>query len=415
MFGTSTSITIQRGDSNESEESVGDMPIELRYLESDFFMDSFVIPDAMSTDGCTNKEREDDTHISQINPLSKATLDNFSNENGGKMPLPISMAKSKSLDDLISTIIEEKSNKRKRKMAISEFKSEVDSRRPKLSETGRSSTYEEQTTSSKAEVDDFMSLQAQNYYNHQLFLLLRHRHRHVSANSQQSSRPTSTSHGSSKLTHTPGSTFDYDDLIIDEHSTSSRPLVEENEDHEDLGSRNRSSSGIMKGLKNFSASMKSIDISLRSTSISSISSGKSLFSNFSVQSDSGIGHGSGKTSTHERSRHKSTSPSSSKYRPASENVSIAGSKKTSVVEQLSTKDPIRLHSSKDTKQRTWESEPHLDKIDPGQQKLSTLLKLKRGDSADETSGTCHDIPSNSHRNPSSGTFQPAESFSGSSK
>ena len=57
MFGTSISTTIQRGDSNESEESVGDMPIELRYLESDFFMDSFVIPDTMSSDNGHSKEK----------------------------------------------------------------------------------------------------------------------------------------------------------------------------------------------------------------------------------------------------------------------------------------------------------------------------------------------------------------------
>ena len=87
MFGTSISTTIQRGDSNESEESVGDMPIELRYLESDFFMDSFVIPDTMSTDGCINKDRGCDKPISQINSHDKAILDNVNNRNGRKMPL----------------------------------------------------------------------------------------------------------------------------------------------------------------------------------------------------------------------------------------------------------------------------------------------------------------------------------------
>ena len=30
---------ITSGDSNESEESIGDMPIELRYLEGDFLID----------------------------------------------------------------------------------------------------------------------------------------------------------------------------------------------------------------------------------------------------------------------------------------------------------------------------------------------------------------------------------------
>ena len=158
------------------------------------------------------------------------------------------------------------------------------SRIPKLSETGRSSTYEDQTVSSKNDDIDYMTVQAQQYYNQQLFLLLRHRHRHFSASSQHSSRPTSTSIGSSKITRTPGSTFDYDDLI-DEQSGNSRHHCGDNEEPEEGssgkggGSGSRSSGSIIKGLKTFSASMKSIDISIRSTSISSISSGKSLFSN----------------------------------------------------------------------------------------------------------------------------------------
>ena len=356
------------------------MPIELRYLESDFFMDSFVIPDTMSSDNGHTKEKEYRKPAPQIKSPVSATADKPNNGYEMKIPPPISMTKSKSLDDLINTIIAEKASKRKRKTGIGEFRPDSGNRIPMLSETGRSSTLEEETNFSKDAEVDFSSLQAQHYYNQQLFLLLRHRHRHFSTSSQQSSRPTSTSIGSSKINRTPGSTFDYDDLIIDEHSSGSRPRTGENEDHEDLSSgkgENRNSGSIMKGLRTFSASMKSIDISIRSTSISSISSGKSLFSNFSVKSDSGIGHGSGKTSDKNRSRHKSTSPSSAKIKESSENVGISEASKKSSPEFHLTKDLNLIQASEYTKRRTWDSEPHLDKIEPGQQKLSILLKLKR--------------------------------------
>ena len=417
MFGTSISTTIQRGDSNESEESVGDMPIELRYLESDFFMDSFVIPETMSLNSYATKEKDYQKPIPQIASPTNGIVDKPNNKKDAQLPPPIPMTKSKSLDDLINTIIAEKANKRKRKIGIGEFKPDSSNRIPMLSETGRSSTYEEQTTSSKDVEVDFMSLQAQHYYNQQLFLLLRHRHRHFSTNSQQSSRPTSTSLGSSKITRTPGSTFDYDDLMMEEHS-SSRPQTGENEDNEDSGkgvSGNKNSGSIMKGLRTFSASMKSIDISIRSTSISSISSGKSLFSNFSVKSDSGIGHGGGKTTSQNRSRHKSTSPSSSKIKASTENVTVSMANEMTSVDLHMKKDPIILGSSKDTKCRNWESEPHLDKIDPSQQKMSILLKLKRGGSADETSVMSSDVLLNPQKHSSPGALQQSESHAGSSR
>ena len=419
MFGTSISTTIQRGDSNESEESVGDMPIELRYLESDFFMDSFVIPETMSLNSYAAKEKECHKPIPPIAPPANDIADKPYNGTDAQLPPPIPITKSKSLDDLINTIIAEKANKRKRKIGIGEFKPDSRNRIPMLSETGRSSTYEEQTTSSKDAEADFMSLQAQHYYNQQLFLLLRHRHRHFSTNSQQSSRPTSTSLGSSKITRTPGSTFDYDDLMIDEHSAS-RPQTGDNEDHEDLCggkgvSESKNSGSIMKGLRTFSASMKSIDISIRSTSISSISSGKSLFSNFSVKSDSGIGHGGGKTTSQNRSRHKSTSLSSSKIKASTENVTVSMANEMTSVDLQMKKDPIILDSSKDTKCRSWESEPHLDKIDPGQQKRSILLKLKRGGSADESSVMSSDAFLNPQKHSSPGALQQSESHVGSSR
>ena len=419
MFGTSISTTIQRGDSNESEESVGDMPIELRYLESDFFMDSFAIPETISLNNYDTKEKEYQNPLPQMSSPTNATVDKPDNGKNVQIPPPIHMTKSKSLDDLINSIIAEKASKRKRKVGIGEFKPDPSNRIPMLSETGRSSTYEEQTTSSKDEEVDFMSLQAQHYYNQQLFLLLRHRHRHFSGNSQQSSRPTSTSLGSSKITRTPGSTFDYDDAIIDENS-SSRPQTGDNEDHEDLSSGkalsgNRSSASIMKGLRTFSASMKSIDISIRSTSISSISSGKSLFSNFSVKSDSGIGHGSGKTSSQNRPRHKSTSPSSSKIKASTENVAVSAANEIPCTESNIKVDPTRLHSSKDTKHRIWESEPHLDKIDPIQQKLSILHKLKRGGSADETSAISNDSNLNPKKHSSPGALQQSEVHMGTAR
>ena len=46
---------------------------------------------------------------------------------------------------------------------------------------------------------------------------------------------------------------------------------------------------------------------------------------------------------------------------------------------------IQLENKKEGNSRSWESEPHLNKIDASQQKLSCLLKLKQGGSADEGS------------------------------
>ena len=79
------------------------------------------------------------------------------------------------------------------------------------------------------------------------------------------------------------------------------------------------------------------------------------------------------------------------------------------------KDPIILGSSKDTKCRNWESEPHLDKIDPSQQKMSILLKLKRGGSADETSVMSSDVLLNPQKHSSPGALQQSESHAGSSR
>ena len=391
------SSTIKRGDSNESEESVGDMPIELRYLESDFFMDSFMVPEGVSANVPVLNENEKIEDYTRDTNTANTRSRKFVNGKDVELPYHSSndLPKSKSLDDLINAIMSEK--KKNMKKIDTGLRNAVGSNIPRLSETGRANTYEDQTISFDNEDNVFMKEQAEHYYNHQLFLLLRHRHRHFSTSSHQSSRPQSTSNNSSKIIITPGSTFDCEDLMTEEKSNISHHH-EENEEQCDTTSGNRAVSGsrssILKGLRTFSASMKSIDISLRSTSVSSISSGKSLFSNFSAKSDSGIGlpirHG--KSQPHDRSRHKSTSPSSSRKNKMSSDANVNASVAKNPIEQASGVEKekintikIQLENKKEGKTRSWESEPHLNKMDASQQKLSCLLKLKQGGSADEGS------------------------------
>ena len=315
--------------------------------------------------------------------------------NGKNVELPyhsshdLPKSKSKSLDDLINAIMSEK--KKNVKKIDTGLRDAVGSNIPRLSETGRANTYEDQTIPFDDENNVFMKEQAEHYYNHQLFLLLRHRHRHFSTSSQQSSRPQSTSVNSSKIIITPGSTFDCEDLVREENPNISHH-DEKNEEKNDTSSGKGAGSGsrgsILKGLRTFSASMKSIDISLRSTSVSSISSGKSMFSNFSVKSDSGIGLPirRGKSQPHDRSRHKSTSPSSSRKNKISSDAGEDRKRKTTCVEKENS-SLLEIESGKQNegKTRSWESEPHLNQIDASQQKLSCLLKLKQGGSADESS------------------------------
>ena len=385
------SSTIKRGDSNESEESVGDMPIELRYLESDFFMDSFMVPEGVSVNVPVLNENEKIEDYKRDTNTANTRSRTFVNGKGVELPYHSShdLPKSKSLDDLINAIMSEK--KKNMKKIDAGLRDAVGSNIPRLSETGRANTYEDQTISFDDKNNVLMKEQAEHYYNHQLFLLLRHRHRHFSTSSHQSSRPQSTSNNSSKIIITPGSTFDCGDLVTEEKPNISH-RHEENEEQYDTSSGKGAGSGsrgsILKGLRTFSASMKSIDISLRSTSVSSISSGKSLFSNFSVKSDSGIGlpvrHG--KSQAPERSRHKSTSPSSSRKNKMSADAGVNPEKQTpSVEKQNSNLIEIEPGNEKEVKTRSWESEPHLNKIDATQQKLSCLLKLKQGGSADESS------------------------------
>ena len=335
------SSTIKRGDSNESEESVGDMPIELRYLESDFFMDSFMVPEGVSANVPVLNENEKIEDYTRDTNTANTRSRTFVNGKGVELPYHSShdLPKSKSLDDLINAIMSEK--KKNMKKIDTGLRAAVGSNIPRLSETGRANTYEDQTISFDNEDNVFMKEQAEHYYNHQLFLLLRHRHRHFSTSSNQSSRPQSTSVNSSKIIITPGSTFDCGDLVTEEKPNISH-RHEENEEQYDTSSGKGAGSGsrgsILKGLRTFSASMKSIDISLRSTSVSSISSGKSLFSNFSVKSDSGIGlpvrHG--KSQAPERSRHKSTSPSSSRKNKMSADAGVNPEKQTHSVENYDT-------------------------------------------------------------------------------
>ena len=385
------SSTVKRGDSNESEESVGDMPIELRYLESDFFMDSFMVPEGVSVNVPVLNENEKIEDYTRDTNTANTRSRTFVNGKGVELPYHSShdLPKSKSLDDLINAIMSEK--KKNMKKIDAGLRDAVGSNIPRLSETGRANTYEDQTISFDDKNNVLMKEQAEHYYNHQLFLLLRHRHRHFSTSSNQSSRPQSTSVNSSKIIITPGSTFDCEDLVTEEKPNISH-RHEENEEQYDTSSGKEAGSGsrgsILKGLRTFSASMKSIDISLRSTSVSSISSGKSLFSNFSVKSDSGIGlpvrHG--KSQAPERSRHKSTSPSSSRKNKMSADAGVNPEKQTpSVEKQNSNLIEIEPGNEKEVKTRSWESEPHLNKIDATQQKLSCLLKLKQGGSADESS------------------------------
>ena len=391
------SSTVKRGDSNESEESVGDMPIELRYLESDFFMDTFMVPEGVSVNVPVLNENEKIEDYTRDTNTANTRSRTFVNGKGVELPYHSShdLPKSKSLDDLINAIMSEK--KKNMKKIDTGLRAAVGSNIPRLSETGRANTYEDQTISFDNEDNVFMKEQAEHYYNHQLFLLLRHRHRHFSTSSHQSSRPQSTSNNSSKIIITPGSTFDCEDLMTEEKSNISLNH-EKNEEQYDTTSGNKSGTGsrgsILKGLRTFSASMKSIDISLRSTSVSSISSGKSIFSNFSAKSDSGIGlpirHG--KSQPHDRSRHKSTSPSSSRKNKMSSDAGVNASVAKNPIEHTSCIEkeninPVEkeLENKKEGKTRSWESEPHLNKIDTSQQKLSCLLKLKQGRSADEGS------------------------------
>ena len=367
------------------------MPIELRYLESDFFMDSFMVPEGVSVNVPVLNENEKIEDYKRDTNTANTRSRTFVNGKGVELPYHSShdLPKSKSLDDLINAIMSEK--KKNMKKIDAGLRDAVGSNIPRLSETGRANTYEDQTISFDDKNNVLMKEQAEHYYNHQLFLLLRHRHRHFSTSSNQSSRPQSTSVNSSKIIITPGSTFDCEDLVTEEKPNISH-RHEENEEQYDTSSGKGAGSGsrgsILKGLRTFSASMKSIDISLRSTSVSSISSGKSLFSNFSVKSDSGIGlpvrHG--KSQAPERSRHKSTSPSSSRKNKMSADAGVNPEKQTpSVEKQNSNLIEIEPGNEKEVKTRSWESEPHLNKIDATQQKLSCLLKLKQGGSADESS------------------------------
>ena len=396
LFESSLSSTIKRGDSNESEESVGDMPIELRYLESDFFMDSFMVPEGVSVNVPVLNENEKIEDYTRDTNTANSRSRKFVNGKDVELPYHTShdLPKSKSLDDLINAIMSEK--KKNMKKIDAGLRDAVGSNIPRLSETGRANTYEDQTISFDDKNNVLMKEQAEHYYNHQLFLLLRHRHRHFSTSSNQSSRAQSTSVNSSKIIITPGSTFDCEDLVTEEKPNISHHY-EENEEQHDTSSGKGAGSGsrgsILKGLRTFSASMKSIDISLRSTSVSSISSGKSLFSNFSVKSDSGIGLpiGHGKSQPQDRSRHKSTSPSSSRKNKMSSDAAVTESVAKNPIEQTSCVEKghistieIQLENKKEGKTRSWESEPHLNKIDASQQKLSCLLKLKQGGSADES-------------------------------
>ena len=132
-------------------------------------------------------------------------------------------------------------------------------------------------------------------------------------------------------------------------------------------------------------------MSIRSTSISSISSGKSLVSNFSVKSDSGIGSPSvnqkGTATVHQRSRHKSASPASSNLQHSTERSARKDTVPLQCDPSYNKTHPPSLPPRHEFC-HNWESEPHLDQLDyhqQQQQKMTVLSKLKRGGSAEESS------------------------------
>lgn len=164
---------LDRDNSGESGESLGDIPIELRHLEGDF----------------TDPLGEED--LAEFQTLQNELASNLWSLLGSLQ------SKSKSLDDL--TALNEEAKKHK----------------PKLMDVGRASTYDEGSTRQPGREEE-----------------------------QNDSCDTSQSGGKR----------------------------------------------FLKDIRNsLSASLKSVDVSIRSGSLTSISSGKSVVSNFSVQSDSGIG------------------------------------------------------------------------------------------------------------------------------
>jgi hypothetical protein len=136
--------------------------------------------------------------------------------------------KSRSLDDLAAAVADQEKKQQKGKK-----------KNPKLKETGRSSTYEDKTA-------------------------------------------TATLHEEEEE--------DEDEDLVMEFEPDEEE-DEEMEDYEDLPDDLRRDKGLLREIrKTVSASLRSLDMSvLRSAgSLSSLSSGKSLVSNFSVQSDSGV-------------------------------------------------------------------------------------------------------------------------------
>ena len=140
LFEGSLSSTIKRGDSNESEESVGDMPIELRYLESDFFMDTFMVPEGVSVNVPVLNENEKIEDYKKDTNTANIRSRKFVNGKDVESPYHSShdLPKSKSLDDLINAIMSEK--KKNIKKIDTGLRAAVGSNIPRLSETGRANT-----------------------------------------------------------------------------------------------------------------------------------------------------------------------------------------------------------------------------------------------------------------------------------
>ena len=104
---------LARGDSNESNESLGDVPIELRHLEDD------VIPSHLD-DEEGDSDEEDEPGENTWSAYYKGVMAFFG----------AATAKSRSLDDIVAAV---------------EGCEKTKNRAPGLREAGRSNTYEDRT------------------------------------------------------------------------------------------------------------------------------------------------------------------------------------------------------------------------------------------------------------------------------
>ncbi|TRY73081.1 hypothetical protein TCAL_12909 [Tigriopus californicus] len=254
---------LSRDDSGESGESVGDVPIELRHLEGDFY-------DADNQEVFNALQDDDSTSLLFNRGDLTSNLMSFL---GGLQ------SKSRSLDD-----IKDPSSKKQAK--------------PKLVKIGRANTYEDKSTLTRQDTPNELLMAYE---------------------------PPNNEDGEDEF----GLDGDLDDGVGIPDDLQHHALFK------DCKSSTRS------------VSLKSFDMSLKSAgSLSSLSSGKSMKSNFSIQSDSGL------------VPHKPLGISSS--HPTITNTTVISN--GSMVKVLETKNtPSQAAAKKLLGARNWESDSNLSK------------------------------------------------------